>query len=237
MLPGFKKKPPEDNRRQLIVSVAILVMMLAVGASGFYLLGDHFSAFESIYVTALILTTVGMKESTVHLNFWQQLWALMVMLGGICAALYAAGNVVAFIIDGEMHRLFGRQQLQNKIERLNGHYVVCGFGRMGHALCESLAQSGAHFIVIDSNPECIKQAEASGYLHVQGDASSEEVLRMARVESARGLACCLPTDAGNVFVTLTARGINAYLSIVSKADELESDPKLRRAGADHVICP
>lgn len=225
-----------DNRRQLGVSMFLLVLMLLVGSGGFYLLGESDSVFQCVYVTALILTTVGMKEQQINLNTAQQVWALGVMLVGISAALYAAGNVVAFIIDGELHRLFGRQQLQNKIGKLKDHYIVCGFGRMGRALCERLRDKKVAFVVIEHNPERAQEAGELGYLHIQGDAMSEHVLQSARVEHARGLATCLRTDADNVFVTLTARGLHDSLTIIARGEEFEAESKLRRAGADRVIC-
>jgi len=131
VLPFSRRNAATDNRRQLWLSIAILVLLLAVGAGGFYLLGTDQTVFQSVYLTSLILTTVGMKGNDITLNSAQQAWALIVMLVGISAALYAASNLVAFIIDGEMRRIFGKRQLQNKIGRLKDHFIVCGFGRFG----------------------------------------------------------------------------------------------------------
>lgn len=236
MLPFKPSIRSTDNRRQLWISIAILVLMLAVGAGGFYLLGTDLTIFQSVYLTSLILTTVGMKENDVTLNSAQQAWALIVMLVGISAALYAAGNLVAFIIDGELRRIFGKRQLQNKIGRLKDHFIVCGFGRMGRALCEELNKQGAQFVLIEHNMQRTQEAERLGYLHLDGDAMSEEVLMEARVDHARGLASCLRDDADNVFVTLTVRGINEKITLISRAEEIGSESKLRRAGADRVIC-
>lgn len=184
------KRISQDNRRQLGLSIAILVLLLVVGSAGFYLLGTDHSPFQSIYITALILTTVGMKEGHAQMNTGQQVWALVIMLAGISAALYAAGNLVAFLIDGELQRFFGRHQLQNKIDRLKEHFIVCGFGRMGQALCAKLNSMEAPFVLIDHSPQRTKEADDLGYLYIQGDAMSEQVLKDARVDSARGLASC-----------------------------------------------
>ena len=211
--------------------------MLAAGAAGFYILGTDLTVFQSVYLTSLILTTVGMKESQITLNSAQQAWALIVILVGISASLYAAGNLVAFIVDGELRRVFGKRQLQNKIGRLKDHYIVCGFGRMGRALCEALDRQEAQFVLIEHNTQRTQEAERLGYLHLHGDAMSEEVLMAARVDHARGLASCLRNDADNVFVTLTVRGINEKITLITRAEEIGSESKLRRAGADRVICP
>jgi len=219
------------------MSLGILVALLLVGAAGFYLFDERGSVFQSVYLTALILTTVGMKQDGVDLNHAQQIWALGVMLVGISAALYAAGNVFAFIIDGELRRFFGSQQLQKKIDRLKDHYIICGFGRMGRALCGRLESKGAPFVLIENNPDHIEEANDMGYLCLQGDAMSEQVLKSSRIDRAKGLASCLKSDADNVFVTLTARGVNRNLLIITCAQEIDTEPKLRKAGADRVICP
>ncbi len=230
-------KEPFDNRKQLWISVTILVLMLLVGAVGFYWLSEKLTFFECVYLAALILTTVGMKENGVDLNAAQQGWALIIMLVGISAALYAASNLVAFIIDGEIRRIFGRRQLQSKIDRMKDHYIVCGFGRMGKALCAKLNEKGTPFILIDQNAPRAQEADALGYTYLNGDAMSEHTLQAARIHAARGLATCLHSDADNVFVTLTARGLNDKLTIIARAEEIEAQPKLQRAGADRVICP
>ena len=210
---------PIDNRRQLVVSLGILVVMLFVGSGGFYLLSDGQTYFETVYLTALILTTVGMKEGDISLNSSQQ-------------ATWSRS-----FIDGELRRLFGRRQLQKKIGQLKDHFIVCGFGRMGQALCETLSERDASFLLIEQNPSRIQEADRLGYLHLQGDAMSEQVLADAQIERASGLASCLGQDADNVFVTLTVRGLNDKIFIISRSEEIGAESKLRRAGANRVICP
>ena len=226
---------PLNSRRRLGVSIVVLVALLLIGSVGFYLLSDDGSAFDAVYLTTLILTTVGMK-GRLELNTPQQAWALFMMLAGISAALYAAGNVFAFIIDGELQRLFGRQQLQNKIDHLQYHYIVCGFGPMGQALCAKLNEKNAPFLLIEHSDQRTTEAHQQGYLHLQGDAMSEDTLKAAHIERARGLATCLSTDADNVFVTLTARGLNDKLTIIARANEPTAQSKLKRAGANRIIC-
>jgi len=226
-----------DTRRKLIVSVVVLIALLVVGAAGFYLLGDGRTPFQALYVTVVILTTVGMKEGSVQLNEGEQVWAIVLMLVGISTALYVAGNLVAFIIEGDLRRILGRRHLQKQIEHLDSHYIVCGFGRMGRALCESLAENNVPFIVVDFDQSLMMDADELGYLYLVGDAMSEQVLYRARVQQAAGLAACLATDADNVFVTLTARGLNAELTIIARAETPSTEPKLKQAGANEVVLP
>ena len=218
------------------MSVLILFVLLILGSVGFLVLGNDRDVFESLYVTVLILTTVGMKESSLQLNTSEQYWAVFLMLTGISTALYAAGNLVALIIEGDVRRLLGRRQLQSRIDQLHDHFIVCGFGRMGQALCETLASRNQPFVLIDCDSERTTVADSMGYLYILGDATSEDVLRSARIDIARGLATCLHRDPDNVFVTISARGLNDTLSIIARSEQQNTENTLKRAGADRVIC-
>ena len=232
--PGRHHDQAADRRRQLAISVGVVAFVGLAGVAGFYLLGDDTSLFHAVAITAKVLSTVG--DINQELNEAQQVWEVILMTCGIIAVLYAAGNLVAFLIGGEMRRLLGRQQLQKKIERLENHYIVCGFGRMGRTLCEALAEKDAAFVLIEHDAELTAEADRLGYLYVRGDATSEEVLCTVRIDHARGLAACLAGDAENVFVTLTARGLNDTLTIIARSENIETEAKLHRAGADRVIC-
>lgn len=250
--PGLEPKPLEPGeaprhraahrhdefiavRRQLKLSIILLVSLLLVGVAGFYLLGDGRTLFDALFMTAHVLTTVG--DSRRQLNGAEEVWETVLMLAGIVAALYAGGNLVAFLIGGEIQRMFGRRQLLNKISRLHDHYIICGFGRMGRALCAALAQRDVPFVLIENNAERTAAADRLGYLYILGSAMAEQDLQLARLDEARGLASCLRSDADNVFVALTARGLNEKLTIIARAENVDAESKLRRAGADRVICP
>lgn len=223
--------------RRFSVSVVLLAAMVVGGTAGFYLLSDRKSLFEDLYLTVLILTTVGMKEEGLRLTHSQQVWAMILMLTGISTALYATSNLVAFMVEGEMGRLFGRRHVQKQLHRLSGHYVVCGFGRMGRALCEALRAKDVPFVLIEHDAAKTAEAEQLGYLYLTGDALEEQTLEQARLDTAKGLASCLRSDADNVFVTLTARALRDELTIIARAERPDTESKLRRAGADRVIVP
>jgi voltage-gated potassium channel len=223
-----------DVRRKFLISVFILFGVLVLGVLGFWLLGDDRSLFDALYITANVLTTVGDSRRTI--NRAEEVWETVLMLAGIVAALWAGGNLVAFLIGGEIRTLLGRRQLQTKISRLSGHFIVCGFGRMGRALCEALKGAGVEFVLVENDNERTAWADRLGYLYLNGDATSEGVLESARLSEARGLASCLRSDADNLLVVLTARGLSDSLTIIARAENTETESKLRRAGANRVIC-
>ena len=223
-----------DRRRQLIISLIVVVAVGFAGVAGFYVLGDDMDLFGAVAVTAKVLSTVGDVKR--DLNMPQQVWEIILMACGIISVLYAGGNLVAFLIGGEMRRLLGRQQLQKRIQQVKDHYIVCGFGRMGRALCDALAEKGAPFVLIEHDADLTAEADGLGYLYAHGDAMSEELLESVGIGRARGLAACLTSDSDNVFVTLTARGLNDKLTIIARSENIETERKLLRAGANRVIC-
>jgi voltage-gated potassium channel len=220
---------------QFKTSLSLVSLVLVAGTIGFLVLNPNRGLFQSFYLTVTIVTTVGLKDP--DFNAHEEIWSLIVMLVGITVALYAAGNLVAFLIGGELKRVLGRRQLQDKINRLNHHYIVCGFGRMGRALCRSLASRDISFVLIDHDPAKVRMADELGFLYIRGDATSERNLELAQISKALGLASCLKSDADNVLVTLSARGLNSAVNITARAEQEETEHKLERAGANRVICP
>jgi voltage-gated potassium channel len=225
----------EDVRRHLLISTLILVGILVAGLAGFYCLRDDRSLFEALFLAAHTLATVG--DTHRDLNTAEDVWQLILMLAGVVAALYAAGNLFAFVISGEVHRVLERRRLQNKINGLDRHFIVCGFRRMGRALCESLAARDAPFVLFEKDPQRAAGADDKNYLYVLGDAMSDQALQLAGIERAKALGACLPHDADNAFVCLTARALNSNMSIISRVEDQSTEQKLHRAGADRVICP
>ena len=227
---------PPKSERAMVRGAWVLVGLVFVGTLGFIILGHgRRTLFDSFWMTIQILTTVG--DTGMDRTYPEKMWSAALMLFGVMAVFYLGINVVRFVLDGELREFLGRRQLESRISKLSDHFIVCGFGRMGKSLAEALADKKATFVVIDSSPERIAQADQRDYLFIEGDAMTEEVLEQAQVRRARGLASCLPDDADNVFAALTARDLNKDLTIVAKANYDETHPKLRRAGADHVLSP
>ena len=127
--------------------------------------------------------------------------------------------------------------MKTKIAKLKGHLILCGYGRVGEEIARTFKEEGVPFVVIDNRPECITRAEQAGYLHLQGDATSDEVMKEAGIERARGLVAALGTDADNTYIVLSARGLRPDLFIEARASDKEAEAKLKRAGADRIVSP
>lgn len=232
----MKKTPHAVTERRIVVAVTVLASLAIVGTIGFVILGHgHRTVFDAFWMTIQILTTVG--DTGMQRTHGDQVWSVGLMVVGVMAVFYLGISVVRFILDGELRELLGRRQLESKRKKLEKHFIVCGFGRMGRSLAEAIEKRGASLIVIDSNEKRIEEADNLGHLHIHGDAMLEDVLNEAQIDRAAGLAACLGDDADNVFVALTARDLNSDINIVAKANFEESQAKLRRAGANHVLSP
>jgi len=127
--------------------------------------------------------------------------------------------------------------MQHKIDKLSDHYIVCGYGRMGTHICEELSLESVPFVVIENNPDNHEKLDEIGYLYDIGDASHDSTLERVGVKRAKGLVAVLPNDAGNVFTTLSAKFLNPKIFVVARAVEDETEPKLKKAGADRVVKP
>ncbi len=211
----------------------MLLALTLVGALGLMMTGED-GFLRSLYLSVIILTTVGMEAPA---SDAQRAWAMFLMIGGVGTVLYATGQLVSFVVEGHLKQIIGRRKVTGCINKLNGHFIVVGYGRMGQALCGTLAFRGQPFVLVESDSRCLRDAEELGYLCIEGDAMRDGILIEAGVGRAKGLVTCLSHDADNVLIALSARGLNPDLSITARCDKAETEPKLRRAGADRVICP
>jgi voltage-gated potassium channel len=162
---------------------------------------------------------------------------MVLIMVGVGAMLYIVGALAKVVVEGEIQEALGKRKVRRKVHKLKDHYVICGFGRLGGIIARQLSQAGIPLVVVENNPEMIAKLEAQGYNFVAGDATREEVLLEAGLERAKGLVAVLHSDAGNVYITLTARSLNPKLYIVARGEEPGSQQKLLRAGADRVESP
>ncbi|HEY8909182.1 MAG TPA: NAD-binding protein, partial [Desulfosporosinus sp.] len=159
------------------------------------------------------------------------------MLVGVGVMLYFAGLMMAYLIEGQLAGVYGRRKMNKKIERLQDHIIVCGAGRVGRQVLYRLRKEGAICVLIEQQEDLANELIEEGFLVIQSDATQDETLKKAGINKAKGLISALPEDSLNVFVTLTAKGLNPGIHVVARMDKLESEKKLLRAGADKVISP
>ncbi|MEJ2697686.1 MAG: NAD-binding protein [Candidatus Sulfobium sp.] len=222
-----------ELRKRLLLSAGMIIFIVTFGTAGYILL-EGWNFFDSIYMTITTLTTVGYRE--VHdLSLIGRMFTLILIIGGVGTVFYTLSTGAKFILEGELQEIFGRRRVERKIKDLRDHYIVCGYGRMGRIICGELKAEGLPFAVIEKEPDAAAVGE--DILLLKGDATRDEILKDLHIERAKGLVSVLPTDAENLFVVLSARGMNPRLQIVARAGEEGSERKLLRAGADRVVSP
>lgn len=221
-------------KRKLINPVIAIIGVIAFGVLG-YVVIENWSLFDALYMTVITLTTVGYHE--VHeLSRAGRTFSMVLILSGVGTMFYTFGVGAKVLLEGELRDILGRKKLTKKIENLKNHYIICGYGRMGHIICKEMLQGRASFVIIEKKPEVLTTMDAD-ILSLQGDATQDSILKQAGIERAKGLISVLSTDSENLYVVLSARGLNPTLKIVARASEEGAESKLIRAGADNVVSP
>jgi voltage-gated potassium channel len=225
----------QELKRRLVLAAFFIVGVIAFGTAG-YMIVEEWNFFDSLYMTIITLTTVGYRE--VHqLSHNGQIFTIVLLVGGVGTVFYALGIGAKIIIEGELQEIYGRKRLEKKLKNLREHYIVCGYGRMGKIIARELKHKKLPFSIIEKDDVLLDSDERMEMLIIQGDATKDELLKKAGIERAKCLISVLPTDAENLYVVLSARGLNPDLLIVARAGEEGSEQKLLRAGADRVVSP
>jgi voltage-gated potassium channel len=223
----------KEFRKKVVLTVALIFLIVSFGTVG-YMVIEGWKFLDAFYMTIITLTTVGFTE--VHqLSDTGRYFTIALIVGGVGTVFYALSTGAKLTLEGELQALFGRQRLEKRIREMKDHYIVCGYGRMGRIICRELREEKVPFIVVEKKRDIL--AEKKDFLVFEGDATNDEVLKEVGIEKARGLISVLPTDAENLYVVLSARGLNPGLQIVARAGEEGSEQKLLRAGADRVVSP
>jgi len=217
-----------------IVAAAIAVT-LGVGTAGFILVSGY-PAFDAFYMALMTMTTVGYME--LHpLTVAGRVFNSFYMFLSVCTLLLAVGVMTQGIIEAQLGNMLERRRMRKMIDRLSGHYIVCGFGRVGRGAAQELRQANVPMLVIDKQEDRVDWAMHNGYLAVLGDSTRDETLKEAGVERAAGLIAALATDADNLFAVISAKTLNPKLHVAARAAEEEAERKMRQVGADSVFAP
>ena len=213
----------------------LLLFWVVLGTYGFSVI-EGWTPLDAIYMTLITITTVGYGE--IHpLSNQGRLFASVLILGGIGTAVYTFTRLGQWVFEGELSGILGRRRMKTELERLKDHFIVCGFGRVGRLVAEGLVDRFLPFCVVENNPTLEEDLQKGGYLYLIGDATEEEILREAGVGNARVLLALLPTDAENLYLTMSAKEINPKIHAIARAMDEKAEMKLKRGGADEVVSP
>ncbi|MFV9646731.1 MAG: potassium channel family protein [Desulfobacterales bacterium] len=219
----------------IIRALILLGLVLLIGTAGYAVI-EGWKILDAIYMTVITITTVGYGEVRAVSPTGRVFTIALICMGmGIIA--YTLGMVAQVMVELQVRSIFGRKKLGLKIKSIKNHYVLCGYGRIGRIISQELKASRIPLLVIDSNPDSKQGLEQQDIPYIIDDATSEDVLIEAGIERAKGLISVVLSDADNLFITMTARGLNPGLFILARAEEEKSHKKLLRAGANRVVLP
>jgi voltage-gated potassium channel len=200
---------------------------------GFSLIGGY-PVFDAFYLTLTTMTTVGYGDQFSHAA---RVFNAFLIFVGVSTIFIAIGAMTQTIIEFELGDAIGKRRNKRMIDKLKDHYIICGFGRVGRGAAAELHHAGVPFVVVDIQPERVERAMMSGMLAVAADSTRDDTLHQVGIERARGLVAALSTDADNLFVLLSAKGLNPKIYVATRAAEEGAEEKMRRAGADAVFAP
>lgn len=224
-----------NSKRKITLILVFLLVILLTGMFGYMLL-LHVSAVDALYMTVITISTVGYGEVGV-MSDAAKLFSIFIIFAGLTAVGYGVSSLVAYFFEGEMRAAWRIKRMENMIQGMKNHYIVCGAGEVGRTVIKSLQENRSDVVVVEENEKQYEELVQAGIPAILGDATHEDILQKAGIEHAKGIVCALPADSENVFTALTARQMNADIYIVSKAVEATSHNKLMKAGANHTISP
>jgi voltage-gated potassium channel len=228
----------EVSSRTLQVGIGLLFSIITIGITGYHFI-EGMSIIDSLYMTVITVSTVGFKEVGAEpLSQTGKIFTMGLIITSLGSLAYVGSNMARFIFDGELANYIKTYRVDKKIAKLKNHVIIVGYGRNGEQAAMELREHGVDFVIVDKRDNVISRVRQNPeLLYIKGDATHEDVLDQARIYDARALIATTPNDADNVFVVLTARSMNPGLTVISRASELESQMKLKRAGATNVIMP
>jgi voltage-gated potassium channel len=214
----------------------MLLFVLSFGTFGFMFI-EHSSFMDSLYMTMITITTIGYGE-IFPLSTTGRIFNMALILVGVGLVMLTFSKITEAVVEGELRAIYGRLNMKKKVTVLSGHYIICGFGRIGRVICNLLHEAKKPFVVVENNPKVTQELTDLGYLYLDGEASNDDMLLKAGVLKAKGLITVVSSDSDNVFITLSARGLNNDLFIMARSSGVEGgETKLMRAGANRVISP
>lgn len=220
---------------KLKLSIFFLFLTIFFGTFG-YVIYEDMPVFEAFYMTLITISTVGFSEIR-PLSHIGRVITIIIIIAGISLLTYTLGQVARVFVEGELRKILGRRKLEKQIAALNQHYIICGYGRIGSIIVKELNSDNIPLVVIEQDPQGIEELSEAGVLYLNMDATTDDALITAGLERARGLVTAVSSDADNVFIALSAKGIRPDIFILARATDTKNESKLLRAGASRVVCP
>jgi voltage-gated potassium channel len=220
--------------RKMVGGVSVLLAVCVAACVGYVIAG--WGIGDAIYMVVITVFSVGFGEVEPVTTWPLRALTIALIVAGYGAVIYTVGGFIQLVVDGELNRALGARRMTKDIDRLSGHTIICGYGRMGTSLARELADAGQPFVAIDTlGGASALASDGDDYLVIHGDATEEQVLEQAGIRRAAALATVMSDDAVNVFVTLTAREMNPDLLIIARGEHRRTESKLRSCGADTVV--
>jgi len=221
--------------RRIIPPLIVLVVIITLATLGYTLI-EHWRLLDALYMVTITLATVGFRE--VHeLSDAGRIITMGLIILGVGTVGYTVGQLIEMMVEGQIVGYRRMRNMEKMISELKGHYIICGFGRVGHQVAKEFDAEQIPYIVVDSKPETAAELGEKNIPYLVGDMASDEILDSAGIKKAKGLIACADSDTSNVYVTLSAREMNPNLYIVARASTVVTEAKMKRAGANRVISP
>ncbi len=214
----------------------MLALVLSMGTAG-YMIVEKWNFLDAFYMTIITISTVGFGEVQ-PMSGPGRVLTMTILVSGLGVLGYLVGSLTRTLVEGQLLQVMGRKKLERQIKALKDHFIICGYGRVGQIICDEIKKTKpTPMVVIDKDSNLTAKIEKDGHLYILGDATEEECLFRAGIHAARGLATALDSEADNVYITLSAKGLNRDLFVLARAGRIGSDKKLLHAGADRVVSP
>jgi voltage-gated potassium channel len=221
--------------KRIVPPLIVLVVIITLATLGYTQI-EHWRLLDALYMITITLATVGFKEVG-PMSDVARIMTMALIIFGVGTVGYTVGQLVEMTVNGEIADYRGKRRMYRKMKELKDHYIICGYGRVGHQVTLEFDAEKVPYVVIDSKAETAKELDSKGTPYIIGDMSQDDLLESAGIERAKGLVACADSDTSNVFVTLSARVLNPKIFIIARASNLATETKLIKAGANRVISP
>lgn len=220
-------------QRRFVIAIAAILLLTVIGTVG-YMAIERMSLLDSLYMTIITISTVGYREVG-PLTEAGKLFTMLLIVTGVGSALYLFAAITGFVVEGQLREFIGRAAMRHRIDQLQGHVVICGFGRMGRVVAEEMLHNRVPFVVVERDPAREAELVNSGFMYMIGSALDDRVLNQAGVRRARAIVVATASDPDNVYITLSSRALNPAIQIHARGESEAGLQHLRMAGADQVI--